>query len=193
MVALRMVILGRQGSGKGTQSARIVDHYGCVHVSTGDMLRAAREEGTELGRTAGEIMDRGDLVPDDVMIGIVGERLAKPDIVENGVLLDGFPRTTEQADALEDLLEEQDARLDVAVNLDVPLAEVRQRMLDRGREDDTPEAIERRLSLYEQQTEPLIDWFEGHGLLEVVDGVGTEDEVFARMQLVVDDRLAARY
>ncbi|MDH4169856.1 MAG: adenylate kinase [Acidimicrobiia bacterium] len=192
-MALRLVILGRQGSGKGTQCARLVDHYGCIHISTGDMLRAAREEGTELGRTAGEIMDRGDLVPDDVMIGIVGERLAKADIMENGVLLDGFPRTPDQADALEDILEDQGFRLDVAVNLDVPVDEVMTRMLARGREDDTPEAIERRLSLYEEQTEPLIDWFEGHGLLEVVDGLGTEDEVFARVRVVVDERLAYGY
>ena len=188
-MALRLVILGRQGSGKGTQCARLVAHYGCVHVSTGDMLRAAREEGTELGRTAGEMMDRGDLVPDDVMIGIVGERLAKDDIVAHGVLLDGFPRTPDQADALEDILEDQDATLDLAINLDVPIDEVKARMLARGREDDTPEAIDRRLSLYEEQTEPLIDWFEGHGLLEVVNGLGSEDEVFARVQATVDDRL----
>lgn len=186
---LRLVILGRQGSGKGTQCARLVEHYGCVHVSTGDMLRAAREEGTELGRAAGELMDRGDLVPDDVMIGIVAERLAKDDIVAHGVLLDGFPRTPEQADALEDILEDQGAVLDVAVNLDVPVDEVKARMLARGREDDTPDAIDRRLRLYEEQTEPLIDWFEGRGLLEVVDGLGVEDDVFARLRATVDNRL----
>jgi adenylate kinase len=104
MRALRMVILGRQGSGKGTQSLRIASSYGCIHVSTGDMLRAAVSAGTELGRQAEETMANGGLVGDDVMNGIVGERLAEDDIMQNGVLLDGFPRTSDQADALERIL-----------------------------------------------------------------------------------------
>ncbi|NNE74564.1 MAG: adenylate kinase [Acidimicrobiales bacterium] len=181
-----LVILGRQGSGKGTQCTRLVEHYGCPHVSTGDMLRAAREEGTEMGRKAGEIMDAGGLVPDEVMFGIVAERLAKPDVLKHGVLLDGFPRTAGQADELERMLAEHGERLDVAINLDVPVEEVTKRMLTRGREDDTPEAIAERLRLYEEQTAPLVEWFDGHGLLAVVDGLGEEDEVFHRLVATVD-------
>ena len=182
--ALALVILGRQGSGKGTQSAMLVDKYGCVHVSTGDMLRAAVEAGTQLGREAEAIMAAGDLVPDDVMCGIVGERLAEPDIVEHGVLLDGFPRTPAQADALLDMVGADG--LDAAVNIDVPVVEVTQRMLDRGREDDTREAIGRRLELYEAQTAPLLSWFEEHGLLHTVEGLGTPEEVFGRLVSVID-------
>ena len=181
---LVLVILGRQGSGKGTQSALLVDKYGCVHVSTGDMLRAAVEAGTELGRQADTIMAAGDLVPDDVMCGIVAERLAEPDIIENGVLLDGFPRTPAQADALLEMVGTDG--IDAAINIDVPVAEVTQRMLDRGREDDTDEAIARRLELYERQTAPLLSWFENHGLLHAVPGLGSPEEVFERLVSVID-------
>lgn len=181
---LRLVLLGRQGAGKGTQAVRLSEHYGAVHISTGDMLRAAVAEGTEMGRKAGEIMDRGDLVPDDVMIGVVDERLAKPDVVEHGFLLDGFPRTVAQAEALDDLL--APGRLDAVVNIDVPLDEVRDRMKQRGRADDTDEAIERRLSLYEEQTAPLIAHYEAEDLLVVVDGLGTMDEVFDRLVAAID-------
>jgi adenylate kinase len=188
MSALYLVILGRQGSGKGTQSQRIADAYGCIHVSTGDMLRAAVAEGTDLGRQAADVMEAGHLVSDEIMNGIVAERLAKNDIAESGVLLDGFPRTADQADALERILAELDHTLTAAINLDVPVKVVTERMLARRREDDTPEAIERRLSLYEEQTAPLLDWFARHGLLETVDGEGSEDEVFGRLVGVIDAR-----
>ena len=182
---LRMVILGRQGSGKGTQSERLVDAFGCVHLSTGDVLRAAAAAGTELGRQAKAIMDSGGLVGDDIMNAIVRERLAGDDIISRGVLLDGFPRTTEQAEALESVLEDLEQRLDVVLNIEVPVAEVTARMLGRGRSDDTVEAIERRLALYEKQTAPLLDWFEGRGLLATVDGIGPPDEVFERVVAAV--------
>ena len=182
---LRMVILGRQGSGKGTQSERLVDAFGCVHLSTGDILRAAVAAGTELGRQAKAIMDSGGLVGDDIMNAIVRERLAGDDIISRGVLLDGFPRTTEQAEALEAVLEDLEQRLDVVLNIEVPVAEVTARMLGRGRSDDTVEAIERRLELYEKQTAPLLDWFEGRGLLATVDGIGPPDEVFERVVAAV--------
>ncbi|RMH75118.1 MAG: adenylate kinase [Actinomyces sp.] len=189
MSPLRMVILGRQGSGKGTQSARIADAYGTVHISTGDMLRAAVAEGTELGRRAKAIMDAGELVPDEIMNGVVAERLAKPDVVERGFLLDGFPRTPDQAEALAAICDGTDRPLTVAVNLEVPVDEVMRRMLARGRDDDTAEAIARRLELYEEQTAPLLAWFAERGLLETVDGLGTEDEVFERLRAVIDARL----
>lgn len=176
---LRLVILGRQGSGKGTQCLRLVEHYGTNHVSTGDMLRAAVAEGTELGQRAKAVMDSGGLVSDEIMNGVVAERLAKRDVIERGVILDGFPRTPAQADALEGIVGK--GGLDAAINLDVPVDVVKDRMRLRARPDDTPEAIERRLALYEQETAPLLDWFAERGLLQVVNGLGTEDEVFARL------------
>ena len=181
---LALVILGRQGSGKGTQAARLAERYGVIHVSTGDMLRAAVDEGTELGLRAKAVMDAGDLVGDDIMIGIVAERLGRDDVRSGGVLLDGFPRTTAQADALAEILGGNGP--DSAINLDVPIVEVTTRMLARGRADDTEETIARRLELYEAETAPLLAWFEERGCLAVVNGLGTEDEVFARIAQVVD-------
>lgn len=190
MAVLRMVILGRQGSGKGTQSLRLAERYGCVHVSTGDVLRAAVAEGTELGRQAQEVMDAGGLVGDDIMNGIVADRLAKDDVVAAGVLLDGFPRTADQAATLEMMLTGLGQHLTVAVNLDVPVDEVTRRMMARGRSDDTEDAITRRLALYEEQTAPLLDWFGQRDLLVTVDGMGEEDEVFARLEEAINARMS---
>ncbi|MBT5757430.1 MAG: adenylate kinase [Acidimicrobiaceae bacterium] len=183
-MVLHLAIFGRQGAGKGTQSQRIVDAFGVVHISTGDMLRAAIADETALGLAAQSIMDEGGLVDDETMIGIVGERLAQPDIVERGVLLDGFPRTPTQADELVRILGERS--IDAAINLEVSIDEVTARMLERGRDDDTPEAIAKRLGLYESQTRPLLDWFDERGLLLEVDGLGVEDEVFGRVQSALD-------
>ena len=127
-------------------------------------------------------MQAGDLVPDELMIGIVAARLAEDDIMENGVLLDGFPRTPGQADALKAFFDEQGESLTAALNIDVPLDEVKTRMMARGREDDTEESISRRLELYEEQTAPLIDWFAARDLLIIVNGLGDEDEVFTRVE-----------
>ena len=190
MAAVQLVILGRQGSGKGTQAARLVEAYSPVHVSTGDMLRAAVAAGTELGRRAGALMDAGDLVGDDLINGIVAERLAQPDVAEHGFLLDGYPRTPDQAAAMEGFLAEAGTTLDGAVNLEVPVDEVTARMLARGRADDTEEAIRRRLDLYEAETAPLLAWFADRGLLDVVDGIGDEDVVFGRLSTVIDARLS---
>ena len=183
---LRLVIVGRQGSGKGTQCARLVAHYGTVHVSTGDMLRAAIAAGTPLGLLADSVMKAGNLVSDDLINGIVEERFDQDDIRSRGVLLDGFPRTPVQADALERLVGPRG--LDVAINLEVPVSVVKQRMVLRGRVDDTPEAIERRLGLYDRETAPLIEWFTTRGLLVEVDGLGTEEDVFGRLVLAIDAR-----
>jgi adenylate kinase len=187
-VALHLAIFGRQGAGKGTQSQRIVDAYGVVHLSTGDMLRAAIVAGTELGLAAQKIMDAGGLVDDDTMIGIVSDRLAESDIVTRGVLLDGFPRTPTQADELVRILGERS--IDAAVNLEVSVEEVTGRMLERGRDDDTEEAIAKRLGLYESQTRPLLEWFDQRDLLREVDGLGPEDEVFMRVQIAIDACIA---
>ena len=190
MTAVHLVILGRQGSGKGTQAVRLVEAYSPIHVSTGDMLRAAVADGTELGRRAGALMDAGELVGDDFINGIVAERLARSDVVEHGFLLDGYPRTPDQATAMEGFLSEAGTTLDGAVILDVPVDEVSARMLARGRVDDTEEAIRRRLDLYESETAPLLAWFADRGLLEVVDGMGDEDVVFGRLSTVIDARLS---
>jgi len=167
---------------------RLSRHYVVPHISTGDILRAAVKEGTDLGLKAKVLMDAGDLVPDDVMEGIVVERLAKPDAVQHGFLLDGFPRTSAQAEALLEAMGPEG--LDVVVNLDVPLDVVTARLKGRGREDDTDEAIARRLELYERETAPVLQWFDDKGLLVQVDGVGTEEEVLDRLTAVIDSRLA---
>ena len=190
MTAVHLVILGRQGSGKSTQAARLVEAYHPIHVSTGDMLRAAVAAGTELGLQARALMDAGDLVGDDLINGIVSERLAQPDVAENGFLLDGYPRTPDQAAAMEVFLVEAGTPLDAAVNLDVPVDEVTARMLARGRADDTEESIRRRLALYESETAPLLAWFADRGLLDVVDGLGDVDVVFGRLADVIDGRMS---
>ncbi|MED5220341.1 MAG: adenylate kinase [Actinomycetota bacterium] len=190
MAAVRLVILGRQGSGKGTQAERLVANYGPVHVSTGNRLRAAVAAGTELGIQAKALMEVGDLVGDDLINEIVAERLAADDVVEHGFLLDGYPRTPDQATALEGFLAEVGTPVDVAVNLDVPVDEVTARMVARGRADDTEEAIRRRLDLYESETEPLLVWFAERGLLDVVDGFADEETVFGRLTSVINSRLS---
>ena len=177
---MNLLIFGRQGSGKGTQSALICDHYGIPHVSTGDILRAAVAEGTEFGRAAQEVMDRGDLVSDEIILGIVGERLAEPD-ASGGYLLDGFPRTLPQARGLDDL-----STVDVALNLDVPADEALQRMLDRGRGDDTTDAINRRFALYEEETVPVIEYYDKAGKLVTVDGIGEVDDIFERVVKAIE-------
>ncbi len=180
----RLVILGKQGAGKGTQCALLVEHYGIPHVSTGDMLRAAVAEGTELGLQAKALMDAGELVPDDLILGIVRERLAQPD-ARQGFLLDGFPRTEAQADGLLEIL--APASIDLAVNIDVPDDVVTERMMQRGRADDTPEAIARRLELYAAETAPLLSYYGSRGCLVTIDGLGTEDEVQARIVAAIDE------
>ncbi len=182
--SVRLVILGRQGSGKGTQCALLVDHYAIPHISTGDMLREAVAGGTEFGRQAKAIMDRGDLVSDEIIVGVVEERLAKDDAA-GGYLLDGFPRTVGQAEALAGI-----AAPSAVVNLDVPTELVLERMLLRGRADDTEEAISRRLELYEEQTAPLVAYYDDLDILVTVDGVGEVEEVFARVVKAIDAAVA---
>jgi len=192
MENLRLVILGRQGSGKGTQCLRLSESYGTIHISTGDILRAAVATQTELGKKAKLIMDAGDLVPDEVINGIVAERIEMKDVLESGFILDGYPRTSAQAQALEGELLSKGLSLDLAINLEVPVDEVTQRMLDRSRADDTEEAIIRRLGIYENETAPLLKWFEERNNLVVVDGLGTEDKVFSRLQNVIDGVISGK-
>lgn len=212
----RLIILGRQGAGKGTQCVRLSRHYVVPHISTGDMLRAAVREGTELGLIAKEVMDAGGLVGDGTMIGIVGDRLGKPDATSRGYILDGFPRTVTQAEALTEITAERP--IHVVIDLDVPREIVVDRISSRRvcrdcgtnytsrgddpfpwicdvcggdvsqRADDTPEAVNRRLDLYESQTAPLIEYYGSRGQLVVVNGVGHPDNVFKRLTEVVESR-----
>ncbi len=176
---LRLVIFGRQGAGKGTQCARLVEEFGVAHISTGDMLRAAVAAETDMGLKAKAVMSSGGLVGDDIMNGIVRDRLDETDANTGGFVLDGFPRTIPQAEALSIILGKRE--LHAAVNIDVPLEEVTARMKARGREDDTEEGIARRLELYEQETQPVLEWFSARNRLITVDGFSTEDIVWDRL------------
>ncbi|MBR5627377.1 MAG: adenylate kinase [Thermoguttaceae bacterium] len=183
---MRIVFVGPPGAGKGTQAEKIVAKYGLLHLSTGDMLRAARDAKTPIGLKAEEYMSTGRLVPDDVIIGIIVERLAQDD-AKNGYLLDGFPRTIAQAEALDQTLTASNSPLDVVLELRVPEEELFTRLASRGRADDKPEVIRQRLVAYRQQTEPLVDYYTKSGILKTIDGLGTIDEIFGRVQNVLDN------
>jgi adenylate kinase len=204
----RLVILGRQGSGKGTQGARLARHLGLVHLSTGTLLRRAVDERTPLGRRVQRYLNQGRLVPDPLVLGLVDAELADDEVVRRGFLLDGFPRTVAQAQGLLSSL--GNAGLDAAINLDVPVEEVQRRLASRRvcrrcdtptvalggelvvrcpscggeavvRQDDTPEAIARRLAAHEVESVPLLALFERQGVLLTVDALGDPDEVFDRL------------
>ncbi len=181
---MRMVLLGPPGAGKGTQGHRLHEQYGIPEISTGDILRAAVRDGTALGAEAKRYMDRGALVPDTVMIGIVRERLAQAD-ARAGFILDGFPRTVAQAEALDRMLHESEQPLDYVMSIEVPNEELRQRLAGRreieGRQDDTDEAIQHRLEVYFRDTAPLVEYYRQTDLLRTVSGVGTVDEIFERI------------
>ena len=182
---MRIVFIGPPGAGKGTQAERLTDTFGIAHLSTGDMLRAARDAQTDVGRQAEEYMSAGQLVPDDVILAIIREQLAQPDC-KKGYLLDGFPRTIAQAEALDQMLAGQGTPLDVVLELQVPEEELFERLAGRGRADDKPEVIRQRLVAYRQQTEPLLEHYGKSGLLKSIDGVGTVDEIFDRAKAVLD-------
>ena len=181
---MNLVFLGPPGAGKGTQAARYASAQRIPHISTGQILREAVAAGTALGREAKGYLDSGTLVPDEVITAVVSERLGGRDC-KGGFLLDGFPRTVPQAELLERRLGEMECPLDAVVLFDVPADELERRMLGRGRDDDTPETVRRRLAVYAHQTEPLMGWYRGRGLLREVDGTGTPDQVFDRLSYVV--------
>ena len=208
---MHILLMGPPGAGKGTQAANLVKEFGIPHISTGDMFRAAVKEGTELGLQAKACMDAGKLVPDEVTIGIVKERLAKPDC-KKGFILDGFPRTVEQADALTGILKELGLSLTAALNITVPAADLIERAVGRRickscgatyhvkfnpskkagvcdtcagelyqRADDSEETMKNRLSVYEAQTKPLIAYYEKAGVYKEIDGRQAIDDVKAAM------------
>ena len=214
---VRLLVFGRQGAGKGTQAVRLAERYGVPHISTGDMLRAAVKEGTEFGLQAKAIMDAGQLVSDEVMLGIISERLAQPDAA-TGWLLDGFPRTEQQGKDLVVLVGSDG--IDLAVDLDVPEDVVVDRITGRRvcrecqttyslgrdesaasgvcakcggevvqRDDDTEEAVRKRLAIYASQTLPAVRWFDEQGLLVTIDGVGDPDDITAALVAAIDARL----
>jgi adenylate kinase len=212
---VNIVLLGAPGAGKGTQAARIVEKCAIPHISTGDIFRKAVSEGTDLGREAKRYMDAGELVPDDVVIGIVKERLAEPDCAR-GFILDGFPRTAAQADALSEALAESGRKLDAVISVDVDNASLISRLTGRRtcvgcgaitnvagmaeelrscelcggelqqRDDDTVATVTNRLEVYRKQTQPLIDYYRSKGLLREVDGNASPDRVFEEVSTIID-------
>ena len=191
---LDLLLLGVQGSGKGTQAKRLAAEYGFEHLSTGDMLRQAIAEGTELGRRVKPILEAGDLVPDDLMIELIRKRLEAPEAAV-GFILDGFPRTMAQADALDSMLAEIDRPLSVVLELQVPddvaIQRLRKRAVEEGRSDDTPEAIANRIDLYHRETKPLVSHYRLAGNLVGIHGDRSENEVFSEIQQAVEQAKVA--
>ena len=181
---MRLLLLGAPGSGKGTQAARLKDSLGVPHISTGDLLRAEVAAGSKLGLEAKEVMARGELVSDAILLGMLEDRFSRADTA-NGFILDGYPRNLAQADALDKLLARIGRPMDFAVQLEVPTELLVERIAGRakaeGRADDKPESVRKRLQVYEDQTAPVIGFYRQHGQLTVVDGVGELDEVFTRI------------
>ncbi len=179
---MNIILFGAPGAGKGTQAKRLVEGRGLVQLSTGDMLRAAIDAGTELGLRAKEIMDRGDLVSDEIILGMIAERMDSPDCA-NGVILDGFPRTVAQAEGLDAMLEQRGLALDhvieISVDEDALFARIENRAAETGgsRADDNAETLRKRLSVYHENTAPLLPYYDGKGLLKTVDGMNSIDEV----------------
>jgi adenylate kinase len=189
---VRILILGPQGSGKGTQAKRIAEVYDASHVATGDILRAAVANGSELGARVKPILERGDLVPDELMVGLIRERLAD----EDSFVLDGFPRTVAQAEALDAMLDEIGKPLDAVILLrvsdDVATERLEARARAEGRADDSPEAIRNRLRLYHELTELVVDRYALAGIEVIVDGEQTMDEVFSDIQDALGSVAASR-
>jgi adenylate kinase len=181
---MRIVILGAPGSGKGTQAAMLVEHMGIPHISTGALLRNAAKKGTELGLKAKAITDKGDLLPDDIMSGIVEERLSREDVTD-GFILDGYPRNVAQAKALDEMLERLQKPVQEAIHIDVDPEQIIKRIAKRakeeGRSDDTEKTVRNRMRIYAEQTAPVADYYEERGLLTQVLGDGNKDEILQRI------------
>lgn len=186
-----IVIFGAPGSGKGTQSDLLIEHYGLGHISTGDVLRSEIKKGTELGKTAQSYIDKGNLIPDDLMISILANVYDSYGRGHKGVIFDGFPRTIPQAEALKKMLDERGDKVAAMLELDVPEDELMKRLIkrgkDSGRADDNEETIKKRLVVYHSQTQPLIEWYKNEGLHFHIDGLGSLDRIFGDIQKVIDN------
>ena len=191
IVMKNIVIFGAPGSGKGTQSDLLIEHYGLGHISTGDVLRNEIKKGTELGKTAQGFIDKGNLIPDELMISILANVYDSFGRGHKGVIFDGFPRTIPQAEALKKMLFERGDKVAAMIELDVPEDELMQRLIKRGKEsgraDDNEETIKKRLVVYHQQTQPLIEWYKQEGLHHHINGLGTLDRIFGDIQKVIDN------
>ena len=187
---LNIVLFGPPGAGKGTQSENLIEKYQLTHISTGDLFRKHLKEGTDLGKLAQKYMDDGFLVPDEVVIGMVDDRLNQGDIV-NGVIFDGFPRTVAQAEELDKLLNARDQQIDAMLALEVPEDELKRRLLLRGKEsgradDQNEEKIDNRIRVYKEETLPVSEYYENQGKFQAIRGVGSIDEIFTSISEKVD-------
>ena len=190
VVMKNIVIFGAPGSGKGTQSDLLIEHYGLGHISTGDVLRNEIKKGTELGKTAQGFIDNGQLIPDELMVSILASVYDSFGRGHKGVIFDGFPRTIPQAEALKKMLEERGDKVAAMIELDVPEDELMTRLIKRGQEsgraDDNEETIKKRLVVYHSQTQPLIEWYKKEGLHHHINGLGTLERIFGDIQKVID-------
>ena len=186
-----IVIFGAPGSGKGTQSEKMIEKYGLGHISTGDVLRDQIKRGTELGKTAKGYIDNGQLIPDDLMVSILADVYDSFGQEHKGVIFDGFPRTIPQAQALKDMLAKRGHKVAAMIELDVPEDELMKRLIKRGQEsgrsDDNEETIKKRLTVYHNQTSPLIEWYEKEGIHHHINGLGELDRIFGDICAVIDD------
>ena len=185
-----IVIFGAPGSGKGTQSDLLIEHYGLGHISTGDVLRSEIKKGSELGKTAQRFIDKGNLIPDELMISILAKVYDEFGRGHKGVIFDGFPRTIPQAEALKQMLNERGDKVAAMIELDVPEDELMKRLILRGqqsgRADDNEETIKKRLVVYHSQTQPLIEWYKQEGVHHHINGLGELDRIFADICEIID-------
>jgi adenylate kinase len=188
---MRIVLLGAPGSGKGTQAALLVEELSLPHISTGELLRSAVKAGTDLGLQAKVVMDRGELVSDEIMLGLIEERLSRPDVAQ-GFILDGYPRNIVQAEALDKLLERLEQPVDEALQIDVDvemvISRIAKRAAEEDRSDDTEETVRKRMDVYAAQTAPVVDYYANKGVLSRVLGEGSIEEVFQRIKGILQLR-----
>lgn len=183
---MNIILFGPPGAGKGTQAEKIINHFSIPHLSTGDIFRSNIKNETPLGKKVKSILDSGKLVPDETVVELVADELSK-EKYNDGVVLDGFPRTVTQAEALDQFLSDNGRQIDAFVTLDVPEQELINRILSRGegRSDDTPEKIKTRLQVYREETEPVLNHYEKQGVVKRIDGVGSIEEIFERITSVL--------